>query len=196
MTAAIVDRLLIDCLKSVMNWEDAMPTPFETLGVSPNASAEQLRDAYHALVKLWHPDTISVPAEREQAQKKLTEINLAYEKAIQSAHSETIPDAKRVARSLMERGQSQAALRILNHAESRDAEWFFLQGQLLMLLHNPLAAHDSFRAAIRLDSTNQAYRQAALDAALASRKRATRFGRIRDWARRAMAPVLAWRIRL
>jgi len=39
-----------------------MPTHYETLGVSPDASTQQLRQAFRALSKRYHPDTTSLPA--------------------------------------------------------------------------------------------------------------------------------------
>lgn len=153
-----------------------MGNPYATLGVPPTASAAQIRGAYHSLVKQYHPDTIRDPVIRETAQEKLVEINLAYEKALQSANAaqsadaEVIPDAKKVAASLFDRGQYDAALRILSHSMERDAEWFFLQGRILLALRKPSPAHESFRAAIRLAPDNPHYRQGALDAAVAVRK--------------------------
>ncbi|MDR1599383.1 MAG: DnaJ domain-containing protein [Oscillospiraceae bacterium] len=167
-----------------------MDNPYATLGVSPTASAAQIRGAYHALVKRYHPDVIVDPAQRETAQVKLVEINLAYEKALRAANSadgghESMPEAKRVAASLHGRGQHDAALRILARAAERDAEWFGLQGRILLALKQPAGAHESFRAAIRLDPDSHDYRQGALDAAVAARRMGgAKGGRVKDWVRK------------
>ncbi|MDR1261905.1 MAG: DnaJ domain-containing protein [Oscillospiraceae bacterium] len=167
-----------------------MDNPYATLGVPPTANATQIRSAYRTLVKRYHPDMIGDPARRETAQEKLIEINLAYEKVLRAAQSgggEVIPDAKRVAASLYERGQHDAALRILARADERDAEWFGLHGRILLALKQPAAAHESFRAAIRLDQGNHAYRQGALDAAVAVRKESTTpADRFKDWVKRVL----------
>lgn len=172
-----------------------MPTPFDVLGVPPDSDAAQIRSAYYRLVKRWHPDTIADMVEREQAQQKLVEINLAYEKALKATHS-PIPNPKKVARSLMERGQHQAALRILEKSVSKDAEWFYLHGCLLMRLRNPGAAHESFREAVKLEPDNYTFRQGALDAALAHRKKEKLRGRIGEWIRRMRLSQLTGKIRL
>ncbi len=52
--------------------------PFSVLGVSPTASAEQVRAAYRGLVKRHHPD-VAAPDERAAANKRMAEINLALE---------------------------------------------------------------------------------------------------------------------
>ncbi|GHU68665.1 molecular chaperone [Clostridia bacterium] len=166
-----------------------MDNPYATLGVPPTASAAQIRGAYHTLVKRYHPDVIGDPTQRETAQVKLVEINLAYEKALHAVNCadsghEIVPEAKKVAASLFERGQHEAALRILARAPERDAEWFGLHGQILLALRQPAGAHESYRAAIRLDPANLEYRQGALDAAVAvKRENTTPATRICDWVR-------------
>ncbi len=53
---------------------------FEVLGVKPDASDEEIKKAYHTLVKRWHPDKFAKESEekRDIATKKLQEINEAY----------------------------------------------------------------------------------------------------------------------
>lgn len=168
-----------------------MPEPHEVLNVKRNASAQEIRAAYHALVKVWHPDTIMDPERREEANRKLIEINLAYEQALRPFHREIVPDPQRVASSLLGKGQLRAALSILSQAIDRDSEWFFLQGKILMRMGNPQTAMESFRAAVRLDPSNNEYRKYALDAEVARRKSETLAGRFLRWARNSVIPFLA-----
>jgi len=52
---------------------------FRALGVSPDASWEEVRQAYKDLVRVWHPDRFqSDPQLRERAEQKLKRINDAY----------------------------------------------------------------------------------------------------------------------
>lgn len=51
--------------------------PYEVLGVSPNASKDEVAKAYRKLAKKYHPDLNPGDA---QAAKKMSEINAAYEK--------------------------------------------------------------------------------------------------------------------
>lgn len=162
-----------------------MQNPYEMLGVEQKAGPEQIRAAYHALVKRWHPDAMGDEALRREAQQKLIEINLAYEAVLKNAHrcqEVPIPNAMQVARKLMEQGHAEAALGILGRANVRDGEWFYLQGCLLLKLKRPQAAHESFRAAVRKEPDNQRFRQGALDAALAIRKLNTLPGKMSTWA--------------
>ena len=54
---------------------------YRVLDLEPGASAEQVKDSYRALVKVWHPDRHgSDPKLQLRAQEKLKQINLAYER--------------------------------------------------------------------------------------------------------------------
>ena len=50
--------------------------PYKVLGVSPNASDDEIQKAYRRLVKKYHPD---VNPGDENAEKKMREINTAYD---------------------------------------------------------------------------------------------------------------------
>src|SRR5277367_6427178 len=52
---------------------------FRLLGVAPNATWEEVRQAYIDLVRVWHPDRFqSDPALRDRAQQRIQQINDAY----------------------------------------------------------------------------------------------------------------------
>ena len=53
-----------------------MPDPYQILGVSPNASEDDIKQAYRRLAKQYHPDLH--PGDQQAAQK-MNEINQAYE---------------------------------------------------------------------------------------------------------------------
>lgn len=53
--------------------------PYKVLGVSENASQEEIRAAYLELVKKYHPDKYADNPLKELAGEKLKEINQAYE---------------------------------------------------------------------------------------------------------------------
>jgi hypothetical protein len=51
---------------------------YRTLGISPSADEDEIKRAYRALAKMYHPDR--VPAERrDQARTEMARINVAYE---------------------------------------------------------------------------------------------------------------------
>jgi molecular chaperone DnaJ len=53
-----------------------MTDPYKVLGVSPDASDEEIKKAYRRLAKQYHPDRN--PGDQEAA-KKMQEVNAAYE---------------------------------------------------------------------------------------------------------------------
>ena len=50
--------------------------PYQILGVSPNASEDEIKQAYRRLAKKYHPDLNPGDAE---AARKMNEINQAYD---------------------------------------------------------------------------------------------------------------------
>jgi curved DNA-binding protein CbpA len=52
---------------------------FEILELNPDASADEVQQAYKDLVNIWHPDRFATnPRLRQKAERKLKEINRAY----------------------------------------------------------------------------------------------------------------------
>jgi len=166
------------------------PNPFETLGIKPGADEQTVRAAYRRLVKSCHPDQFQDAQQQKTAQEQLIRLNLAYEAALKLASRTTVgfnlisqEEAKHFARRLVEQGNLESALRQLNRADSKDAEWYCLQGDILMALRQYETAHQSYREAVRRDPDNRLYRQGALDAALAIKKNRPLGAKIGDWIR-------------
>lgn len=60
--------------------KDLLSDSFEALGLRLGATPQQVREAYRDLVQIWHPDRFSHNQKLgAKAEKKLTEINEAYE---------------------------------------------------------------------------------------------------------------------
>lgn len=165
-----------------------MQSPYVTLGVARNATTEQIRSAYHTLVKRYHPDCMRDEEAKETAQNVLVQINLAYAEAMKmashrSGHAVGIGDPKRAAESLLRQGRLESALRMLERAGERDADWFDIKGSVLLRQGDAEAAHACFRTAVRLEPDNVRHRELALDAGVQMRKQKTIKGRVSGWAR-------------
>ena len=136
-----------------------------------------MRAAYRRLGKACHPDQFQDPQRQKAAQEQLLQLNLAYEAALKLASQHRVgfnlisqEEAKHFAQRLIDQGNLESALRQLARADGKDADWYFLQGKILMGLRQYETAHQSFREAVRRDPDNHKYREGALDAALAMKK--------------------------
>ena len=162
---------------------------FEVLGLSVDADQQQVHQAYRTRVKACHPDQFVDREAQQKAQEEMIRLNLAYEEALRLSagrqvgyHAVPADQAKSIARKLMEQGRYESALLQLGRAETKDDEWYFIQGQLMMDMRQFASAHQSFREAVRLNPENNDYRRGALEAALAVKKHQKLPYRVMDWA--------------
>ncbi len=162
--------------------------PFRVLGLTPGADAQTVRAAYRQRVKECHPDQFSETEQQLKAQAELVELNLAYEEALKIASQRRVgfnqisqEEAKHFAKRLIEQGNLPSALRQLERASARDDGWYYLQGVILMGMHQYEQAHDSFREAVRGDPENREYRAKALDAALAMKNCHRLDFKVKNW---------------
>ena len=67
-----------------------MSDPYKVLGISPHASDDEVKQAYRALAKKYHPDRYGESGLASQAAEKMKEINEAYDR-IMKQRKEGIP---------------------------------------------------------------------------------------------------------
>ncbi|MBQ9412616.1 MAG: J domain-containing protein [Oscillospiraceae bacterium] len=159
-----------------------MNDPYSVLGVSPDASDEEIKTAYRKLAKQYHPDLHPGDA---YAAKRMTEINAAYDQiknpqpepsggfggsgagyagyggSAYRTREETERNELRAARSYIRARHFQEALTALSGVtyRERDGEWYYLHAIASYNLGNRVAAMDSARRACELSPGNMAYRQ-------------------------------------
>ncbi len=153
--------------------------PYEILGVSENATDDEIKDAYRALAKKYHPDRYIDEGLKEMATEKMKAINEAYD-AIKDmragkthsgsgnsyggygGYSGTTAFAE--IRRMINAGQYSAADAALDQvtADKRNAEWHFLKGCILLQRGWYHDATKYFDTACRMDPNNQEYRNARL----------------------------------
>ena len=111
-------------------------SPAQILGISAYASREEARQAYRALARRWHPDRFMPGPEREWANERMTEINVAYAefvKQVRAGRIDSTADLSRV-QGMIDDGHLSTARQLLMTLPTRCAEWNYLFGQLLYKL--------------------------------------------------------------
>lgn len=153
-----------------------MTDPFSELDVRPGASLDEIKSAYRAQARKCHPDRFPEGPERTEAEAHMVRLNRAYEEAILRAggrassvaapHRQSAPSTGSGSalfsdvRSLMSMGQLDNARRALMRAESRDAEWNYLFGAILMRRGEFEKATVYFGISVRMSPESVQYRAA------------------------------------
>ena len=109
---------------------------FEILNVRPGASREQLREAYLALARRWHPDRFLEGPEREWACARMAQINAAYQECLKSPslprQDERESEQLKKIEDMLRQGELQDARAMLMRLSTRSAEWNYLFGAVLL----------------------------------------------------------------
>lgn len=151
-----------------------MNDPYEVLGVSKNATDEEVKEAYRKLARKYHPDNYADNPLSDLAGEKMKEINEAYDaimnhrrsggKAKGNGYSSSAnaSSAFPEVRNLINRNMLEQAQELLDGVPvgNRNAEWYFLNGTVLYRRGWFDQAYTSFANACRMDPMNPEYRNA------------------------------------
>ena len=145
--------------------------PYKVLGVSPDASDEEIKRAYRKLAKKYHPDLN--PGDQEAA-RKMQEVNAAYEqiKNPQKAQPNTggydpfgsyrqqqnqEDSYFQGIRQYIRFGRYQEALNMLNNMSDRSARWYYYSALAHNGLGNQVTALEHIRKAVSMEPDNYEY---------------------------------------
>lgn len=154
--------------------------PYKVLGVSENATQEEIRRAYLQLVKKYHPDKYVDNPLKDLANEKLKEVNQAYDMLTKkqgagsgySSQQGSYSDSYRTtysgsnaqeyarARGYINQNNLSAAKAILDGITSPDAEWYYLYGILYLRWGWYDKAREHLSTAYSMDPNNDEYRRA------------------------------------
>lgn len=153
-----------------------MTDPYKVLGVSPNASEDEIKKAYRKLAKKYHPDNYVDNPLSDLAGEKMREINEAYDQIMNAQRGGQGADSAGAGygqsygtsgqfngiRMLINSGQLDEAERQLDAvaAGNRGAEWFFLKGSVAYKRGFFDDAYNNFYRAVTMAPQNREYRAA------------------------------------
>lgn len=154
-----------------------MKDPYEVLGIAPSASDDEVKAAYRALARKYHPDNYDGNPLSDLAEEKMQEINEAYDAIIRQRRQGapagsgqekgyTAPSGAAASsqygdvRNYLAAGRYADAETVLDGvpAGSRNAEWYFLKGQVLYRKGWLEDAYAHYATACRMDPSNTEYR--------------------------------------
>lgn len=150
-----------------------MNDPYQVLGVSPDASDDEIKKAYRVLAKKYHPD---VNTDKVFAEAKMTEINNAYDSIKQMRSGEcngtspTYSSAQAKADDITEMRRADNYLRtghvleaqaVLSHIQNRTGRWYFLSAIVSYETNDLAMAQSYINTAVQMEPNNQTYRDVA-----------------------------------
>ena len=158
-----------------------MQDPYRVLGISPQATDDEVKQAYRALAKKYHPDVNNGSPE---AEARMKEVNEAYSTVMKwrregtnasgfnggyaggsgsyggysgEAYGSANPHMQ-AARNYIRAGHFQEAMHLLENIMERNAEWYYLCGEASLGLGNRVAALNYARQAVSMNPNNFEYR--------------------------------------
>ena len=159
-----------------------MRDPYEVLGVSPDASDDEIKKTYRDLARKYHPDNYQNNPLADLAEEKMKEINQAYDAITRSrsgggAGSNSYSGAAQGgysyqqqrqsgggefvrARQFINQGDLDGAESILQGAGNRNGEWYFLMGSIAYRRGWLDEARQNYQIAVQMEPGNMEYRQA------------------------------------
>ena len=163
-----------------------MDDPYKVLGVSPNASDEEIKQAYRRLAKQYHPDRN--PGDPVAA-KKMQEVNAAYEQIKNPEKARPNPGSQggygpygydpfggawqrtyqqqssgdpylRSAEQYIRFGRYQEALNALSNSTEKTARWYYLSAVANDGMGNQVTALEHIKRAVSMEPDTREYLQA------------------------------------
>lgn len=161
--------------------------PYKVLGLNRDASDEDVKRAYRALAKKYHPDLN--PGDQEAA-RRMQEVNAAYEQIKnpekfrqqsqqqggaygdpftgwydpftgyrQQTQQQTGDQYQRAAEQYIRFGRYREALNTLQSSTERNARWYYLSALANDGLGNQVTALEHIRRAVSMEPDNYQYQQ-------------------------------------
>ena len=157
-----------------------MRDPYEVLGIQRGATDDEIKKAYRAKCKRWHPD---LNPNDPTAEEHFKEVQAAYDAITKgetgpqmggpsgygqqsyggyqqqsgASYSGSDSPEMQAARNFVSNGRYAEARRVLDGMNSRSARWYYLSSLANQGLGNSIDALQDARRAVQLDPNNTEY---------------------------------------
>lgn len=159
--------------------------PYSVLGISRDASDEEIKKAYRRLSRKYHPDANINNPNKEQAEEKFKEVQQAYEQIMKereygssggynsyggfggyggfgSQGQNTYQDEEAVRRqaasNYIQSGHYREAMNVLSSLKQKNGQWYYLSAMANMGLGNNVNALENARTAVSMEPDNMQFR--------------------------------------
>lgn len=140
--------------------------PYNVLGVSPNASNDEVKRAYRDLLKKYHPDSYVNNPLAGLAEEKFKEVQEAYDQIMREREggysgvggSDSDSEDMRIIYNYINAGNFPAALNMLEKIPLRSARWYYYSAVANAGDGNNVRALEHAGQAVNMDPQNPEYR--------------------------------------
>ncbi|MCR5715332.1 MAG: J domain-containing protein [Lachnospiraceae bacterium] len=163
-----------------------MSDPYQVLGISRDASEDEIKKAYRTLSRRYHPDANVNNPNRDQAEEKFKLVQAAYDQIMKertegyssgssdwyqdpfgfgARHNDSTSAADetemhfRAAANYIQSGHYNEALNVLSSMTDRPARWYYLSAIANAGIGNNSIAQNHAQTAVNMEPYNNDYRQ-------------------------------------
>lgn len=143
-----------------------MNNPYDILGVPRNASNDEVKKAYRALCKKYHPDSYVNNPLADLAEEKFKEVQAAYDQIMKereqgsysysTGNGQETPELQEV-RNYINARRFHEALTMLANISNRNAMWYYYSAIANMGIGNNLVAVEHAKQAAAMEPNNMEY---------------------------------------
>lgn len=150
--------------------------PYSVLGVTRGATDREIKKAYRALSRKYHPDSYSDDTQKAWAEEKFREVQEAYNQIVDErsgksqqtyggyggGNSQQYSEEDQhlmAAMNYIRARRYNEAINVLNSMENRSARWYYFSSYANLGLGNNVVAMDYAKKAVEMDPDNMEYQQ-------------------------------------